>query len=66
MVLPDGNANVLNRDPLANRDYEHKSKRTQRKSRCGFGMGMSLGPKAMVCDPFMGAGTDGRCGAEPG
>ena len=30
----DGNAKVLTRDPLANRDYEHKG--TQRKSRCGF------------------------------
>lgn len=55
----DGNAKVLTRDPLANRDYEHKVHPTQKPVRV-LEWAMSLAPKSdTVCDPFMGAGTTG-------
>ncbi len=55
----DGNAKVFTRDPLANRDYEHKVHPTQKPVRV-LEWAMSLAPKSdTVCDPFMGAGTTG-------
>jgi DNA modification methylase len=55
----DGNAKVLTRDPLANRDYEHKVHPTQKPVRV-LEWAMSLAPKSdTVCDPFMGSGTTG-------
>ena len=55
----DGNAKVLTRDPLANRDYEHKVHPTQKPVRV-LEWAMLQAPKSnTVCDPFMGAGTTG-------
>lgn len=53
----DGNAKVLTRDPLANRDYEHKVHPTQKPVRV-LEWAMSLAPKSgTVCDPFMGSAS---------
>lgn len=55
----DGNAKVLTRDPLANRDYENKVHPTQKPVRV-LEWAMLQAPKSdTVCDPFMGAGTTG-------
>ena len=55
----DGNAKVLTRDPLANRDYAHKAHPTQKPVRV-LEWAMLHAPKSdTVCDPFMGAGSTG-------
>ena len=55
----DGNAKVLTRDPLANRDYAHKVHPTQKPVRV-LEWAMLHAPKSdTVCDPFMGAGSTG-------
>jgi DNA modification methylase len=55
----DGNAKVLTRDPLANRDYEHKVHPTQKPVKV-LEWAISLAPtNDTICDPFMGAGTTG-------
>lgn len=62
----DGNAKVLTRDPLANRDYEHKVA-PNTKACSGFGMGHEPCPeKRHGLRPVHGRRHDRRSGAEPG
>jgi DNA modification methylase len=55
----DGNAKVLTRDPIANRDYFGKEHPTQKPVKV-MEWAIGLSPKSeMVYDPFMGSGTTG-------
>jgi DNA modification methylase len=56
----DGNAKVLTRDPLANRDYAGKEHPTQKPVPVmEWALGQAPSDVSTICDPFMGSGTTG-------
>lgn len=62
----DGNARVLSRDPLANRDYASKVHPTQKPVAVMAWSLEHLGVTGTVVDPYMGAGTTGVAALKKG
>jgi site-specific DNA-methyltransferase (adenine-specific) len=62
----DGNARVLNRDPLACRDYASKVHPTQKPLAVMRWSIDHLGSPGIILDPFMGAGSTGVAAVQMG
>jgi DNA modification methylase len=62
----DGNARVLSRDPLANRDYAGKVHPTQKPIAVMRWSIEHLGSCETILDPYMGAGTTGVAALQMG